>query len=116
MSESRAPRFPAVTDRTFDEIVGAADGPVIVDVWAEWCHFCHVLEPVLASVVDDHPDLAAVALDADANPGIVRRFGVMSMPTLLVFDRGELVGRFVGARSRTVLLQDLASALPALPV
>ena len=112
---THTPRFRAVTDTTFDEVVGAADRPVVVDVWATWCPHCHALEPMLASVADDYADgLAVVALDADANPEVVLRHGVMSLPTLLVFDQGALVARLTGARSRTVLLQELASCLPQL--
>jgi len=102
-----------VTGATFDELVGGAPVPVIVDFWAEWCPPCHALAPVLAQIATDHADsLSVLALDVDAHPEVARRFGVMSFPTLLVFDRGEPVKRLVGARGRQHLLAELADVLP----
>lgn len=104
--------FVPLTSATFDEAINAADVPVVVDVWAEWCHPCTMLEPVLASIAEDHAGRIEVrSLDADAHPDITRRFGVMAMPTLLVFDHGELVHRVVGAKGKGPLLQELASVL-----
>ena len=102
-----------VTTATFDELVGAAPVPVVVDFWADWCPPCHAVAPVLAAIADDHPeDLRVLSLDTDAHPEIARRFGVMSLPTLLVFDGGDLVKRLVGARGRNHLLAELADVLP----
>ena len=104
--------FTPLTSATFDEAINGSDVPVVVDVWAEWCQPCKMLEPVLASIADDHPDRIAVrSLDADEHPDITRRYGVMAMPTLLVFDRGELVHRVVGAKGKGQLLQELAGVL-----
>ena len=102
-----------VTEATFDEQVLGSDVPVVVDFWAEWCPPCHALAPVLAQIADDHADeLSILALDVDAHPEVARRFEVMSFPTLLVFDRGQLVQRLIGARGRNHLLADLADVLP----
>jgi thioredoxin 1 len=109
-----APHSPvqAVTGATFDEQVLGSPVPVVVDFWAEWCPPCHALAPVLAGIAADHADsLRVLALDVDAHPEVAQRFGVMSFPTLLVFDGGTLVKRLVGARGRQHLLAELADVL-----
>ncbi len=104
--------LPAVTDADFDEVVRSADGLLVVDVWAAWCPPCRALEPVLAELAADLDGaLAVVALDSDANPEVARRYGVMNLPTMLVFRDGELVQRLVGARGKRLLLEALAPVL-----
>lgn len=104
--------FAALTSATFDEEITASAVPVVVDIWAEWCPPCRALEPVLASIADDHAGrIRVVSVNADEHPDISRRFGVMAMPTLLVFDGGQLVHRIVGAKSKGHLLQELAGVL-----
>lgn len=104
--------FAPLTTDTFDEVIRSADVPVVVDVWAEWCPPCRMLEPVLASIAEDHAEALEVrSLDADVHTEITRRYGVMAMPTLLVFDQGELVHRIVGAKGKGQLLQELAGVL-----
>jgi len=96
----------------FDEEVGAAPRAVVVDVWAEWCPPCHALTPELDAVASDLAELLEVrTLDQDAHPEVGRRFGVMSLPTLLVFRDGEMVGRLVGARGRDRLRTELLEIL-----
>jgi thioredoxin 1 len=98
-----------VTDATFDESVGGADTPVLVDFWAEWCGPCKMIAPVLEEIATEHKDKIAIAkLNVDNNPETARRFDVMSIPTLMVFKGGEPVKRLVGAKGKGQLLQDLA--------
>jgi thioredoxin 1 len=98
-----------VTDATFDESVGGADTPVLVDFWAEWCGPCKMIAPVLEEIATEHKDKIAIAkLNVDNNPETARRFDVMSIPTLMVFRGGEPVKRLVGAKGKGQLLQDLA--------
>jgi thioredoxin 1 len=98
-----------VSDATFDEAVGAAPTPVIVDFWAEWCGPCKMIAPTLEEIASEQEGKLAVAkLNVDDNPDTARRFEVMSIPTLLVFKDGAPVKRLVGAKGKGQLMQDLA--------
>jgi thioredoxin 1 len=103
--------LPDLTDATFDEAIAGADMPVLVDFWATWCGPCTLIEPILADIAEARDDLRIVRLDVDANPRTVRRYGVMSMPTLMLFRGGEPVLRMVGARGRGHLLAELDRVL-----
>jgi thioredoxin 1 len=98
-----------VSDATFDETVGSAETPVIVDFWAEWCGPCKMIAPTLEEIATEQGGRLTVAkLNVDDNPDTARRFEVMSIPTLLVFKGGEPVKRLVGAKGKGQLMQDLA--------
>jgi thioredoxin 1 len=94
----------SVTDETFASTVLGSDRPVLVDFWAEWCPPCHRIAPVLSELADEFADsLRIVKLDSDNNPLVVRAYGVMSMPTLMMFRGGEAVGVIIGARPKSQL-------------
>jgi thioredoxin 1 len=101
-----------VTDATFaDEVLGS-DLPVLVDFWAEWCPPCHRLAPVLEELAAEYEGrVRIVKLDVDANPDTTRTYGVLSMPTLTVFRKGEVVSQVVGAQPKGRLRAQLDAAL-----
>lgn len=102
-------------EQTFDEVVGAATGPVLVDVTAEWCGPCKAMEPVLDELAAETAGrLLVVSVDVDEAPDVVRRLGVMSFPTLVVLDAGEEQARLIGARGIGRLREDLRRAVPGL--
>jgi thioredoxin 1 len=98
-----------LSDATFDETVGGASTPVVVDFWAEWCGPCKMIAPALEEIASEHAGRLQIAkLNVDENPESARRFDVMSIPTLLVFRDGAPVKRLVGAKGKGQLLQDLS--------
>ncbi|MFC9647862.1 MULTISPECIES: thioredoxin [unclassified Streptomyces] len=98
----------AVTDTDFDNEVLGAGLPVLVEFTADWCGPCRQLAPVLSAVAGEQAGrLKVVQLDVDSNPEVTARYGVLAMPTLMVFRAGEPVKSMVGARPKRKLLQEL---------
>jgi thioredoxin 1 len=98
-----------LTASTFDEVVGSADEPLVVDFWAEWCGPCKMIAPILDEIATEHEGKLQVAkLNVDDAPDVARRYEVMSIPTLLVFRDGQVAKRLVGAKGKGQLLEDLA--------
>jgi thioredoxin 1 len=101
-----------LTSSTFDETVNASDKPILVDFWAEWCGPCKMIAPILTEIAAEQKDNLVIAkLNVDDHGDIAQRFGVMSIPTLLVFDKGEMKKRMVGAKGKGALLQELSEFL-----
>jgi thioredoxin 1 len=101
-----------VTDDSFDVDVLKSEKTVLVDFWAAWCGPCKMVAPVLDEIAGENADKITVAkLDIDANPATARDYQVMSIPTMIVFQDGKPVKQMVGARSKAVLLADLADYL-----
>lgn len=102
-----------LTTSTFDETVASSDKPIVVDFWAEWCGPCKMIAPILGEIATEQAgNLTVAKLNVDENPDIAMRFNVMSIPTLLVFDGGEVRKRLVGAKGKGQLLQELNEFLP----
>ena len=97
-----------VDDATFDEVVKGSDRPVVVDFWAEWCGPCKLIAPVLEELAAETDSVRIAKLNVDDNPEIARRYSVMSIPTLLVFQDGVEKKRIIGAKGKSALLSDLA--------
>ena len=98
-----------ITDANFDEIINS-DKPVLVDFWAEWCGPCKMIGPVVEELAGDYDGKAVIGkLNVDKNPQAAARFGVRSIPTLLVFKGGQVVDKQVGAVPKSVLNQKLAA-------
>jgi thioredoxin 1 len=95
-----------LTTENFDEQVLAADKPVLVDFWADWCPPCKMIAPVLEEIEAEH-GLAIGKLDTDHNPEIQARYGIMSLPTLMLFEDGQPVRQIVGARPKGMLVREL---------
>jgi thioredoxin 1 len=97
-----------VTDGDFQTTVLGADAPVLVDFWAEWCVPCHMVSPVVEEIgVEKAEALRVAKLNIDDNPEVTRKYGVMSIPSLILFVGGEEVARVVGARGKDALLKEL---------
>jgi thioredoxin 1 len=101
-----------VDDAGFDAAVLDSDVPVVVDFWAAWCPPCRVMHPVLEALAAAHPDVRFASVDVDANQEVAARYGVLSMPTFLVFRGGEPVLTLIGSRPKAKLARELAAVLP----
>lgn len=102
-----------LTSSNFDEAIKSNDTPMVVDFWAEWCGPCKTIAPVLSEIATEQTGKLTVAkLNVDEHGDIAQRYNVMSIPTLLVFDKGEMKKRLVGAKGKSQLLQELAEFLP----
>jgi len=102
----------ALTDATFDEEVGASDVPLLVDFWAEWCGPCRMVAPVLEQIaLENAGRIRIVQVNVDENPDVSRRFDIMSIPTMVLFQDGVAKKRLVGAKGKGQLLQELAEYL-----
>lgn len=102
-----------ITDANFEQII-ASDKPVLVDFWAEWCGPCKMIGPVVEELAAEYEGKAIVGkVDVDSNPEISFKFGIRSIPTLLVFKGGEIVDKQIGAVPKSVLAQKLDAQMAA---
>jgi thioredoxin 1 len=103
-----------LTSSTFDETVNGSSTPVVVDFWAEWCGPCKQIAPILEDIAKEQVGKVTIAkLNVDDYGDVAGRFGVMSIPTLIIFHNGEAAKRLVGAMPKGRLMQELEEFLPA---
>ncbi|MDB5256394.1 MAG: trxA [Chitinophagaceae bacterium] len=100
-----------ITDANFDEVIKTGQ-PVLVDFWAEWCGPCKMIGPVVEELAGDFEGKAVIGkINVDDNPAISARFGIRSIPTLLVFKNGEIVDKQIGAVPKTALADKIKAQL-----
>ena len=101
-----------VSDSTFDAEVLKANGPVVVDFWAEWCGPCRQIGPALEEISNSlNGKVTIVKLNVDENPAVAAKYGIMSIPTLMLFKNGELASRQVGAAPKAKLEQWITASV-----
>ncbi len=92
-----------ITAANFAAEVLASDKPVLVDFWAEWCGPCRMQAPILEAFAAEHPEIKVAKVNVDANGDLAEKFGIMSIPTLLVFKNGKLANSAVGLHDKQAL-------------
>jgi thioredoxin len=104
----------AVTGATFEADVIQSEKAVLVDFWAEWCGPCHAVAPVLDKIVEEHPDeLKLVKVNIDEEQELAQRYGVMSIPTVILFRDGEPSAAVIGAQPKGAIERALGLGIPA---
>ena len=100
-----------ITDTNFEEVIGS-EKPVLVDFWAEWCGPCKMIGPIVEELAGEYDGKAVIGkVDVDNNPQVSAKFGIRSIPTLLVFKGGEIVDKQIGAVPKNVLSEKLDAQL-----
>jgi thioredoxin 1 len=102
----------AVTDSTFDELVLKSANPVLVDFWATWCRPCQMVAPILEELTQEYAGKLTIAkLDVDQNQKTAQKYHVMSIPTMIIFKKGEPTANIVGFKPKEQLKKELDAAL-----
>ena len=96
-----------ITNQNFHDEVLKSDKPVLLDFWATWCGPCKMLAPILDEVAEDRPDIKVCKIDVDEQPELASRYGIMSIPTLMVVKDGKIVSQSTGARPKAQILNML---------
>jgi len=100
-----------VTEATWEDEVLKSDKPVLVDFWAEWCGPCHAVSPVLDKIVEEREsDLKLVKVNIDEEPSLAQKYGIVSIPTIILFREGEPAAAAIGAQPKSALEKSLGLA------
>jgi len=100
-----------LTDATFDAEISGSSTPIIVDFWAPWCGPCRMVSPVLDEIAQEHADKVTVGkLNVDENPTTAQKFGIMSIPTIILFKDGQAARKVIGARSKADFIREFEIA------
>lgn len=100
-----------ITDADFESVVLKSDKPVLVDFWAEWCGPCQRMGPVLDEISDTEDGFTVAKLNVDENPERSQEFGIMSIPTMVLFQNGQATGQIVGAMPKEDVLTKVKALL-----
>lgn len=96
-----------ITAANFEEEVIRSDKPVLLDFWASWCGPCRMVSPIIDTIADERPDIKVGKINVDEESALAAKFGVVSIPTLVVMNNGEIVNKTVGARPKEAILDML---------
>ena len=96
---------------SFDEAISSSDTPILVDFWAEWCGPCKMIAPILEEIASEQEGIKIAKVNVDESPDLARRYEIMSIPALIVFENGLPAKKLIGAKPKGALLEEIGEFL-----